>query len=272
MASYENFARVYDTFMDNVPYGEWAGFLTGLLREYGIRDGILLDLGCGTGSLTQILAESGYDMIGVDSSSDMLEIAMEKQEKTPGLPGKILYLLQDIREFELYGTVRAVISGCDSLNYLTREEDLLQAFRLVNNYLDPGGLFLFDMNTVYACETLLADHTFAESREDCSFIWENYYDPVSMLNEYDLTLFLRKDAGTPDRADDRSREELSDGSLYQRYTETHLERAYPLEKVKELLERAGMEYITAFDGYSSEPCTDRSERMLILARERGKKL
>lgn len=272
MASYENFARVYDTFMDNVPYGEWAGFLTGLLREYGIRDGILLDLGCGTGSLTQILAESGYDMIGVDSSSDMLEIAMEKQEKTPGLPGKILYLLQDIREFELYGTVRAVISSCDSLNYLTREEDLLQAFCLVNNYLDPGGLFLFDMNTVYACETLLADHTFAESREDCSFIWENYYDPDSMLNEYDLTLFLRKDAGTPGRADDRSREELSDGSLYQRYTETHLERAYPLEKVKELLERAGMEYITAFDGYSSEPCTDRSERMLILARERGKKL
>ena len=165
-----------------------------------------------------------------------------------------------------------MISSCDSLNYLTREEDLLQAFCLVNNYLDPGGLFLFDMNTVYACETLLADHTFAESREDCSFIWENYYDPVSMLNEYDLTLFLRKDAGTPGRADDRSREELPDGSLYQRYTETHLERAYPLEKVKELLERAGMEYITAFDGYSSEPCTDRSERMLILARERGKKL
>ena len=201
-----------------------------------------------------------------------IQIAMEKQEKTPGLPGKILYLLQDIREFELYGTVRAVISSCDSLNYLTREEDLLQAFCLVNNYLDPGGLFLFDMNTVYACETLLADHTFAESREDCSFIWENYYDPDSMLNEYDLTLFLRKDAGTPGRADDRSREELPDGSLYQRYTETHLERAYPLEKVKELLERAGMEYITAFDGYSSEPCTDRSERMLILARERGKKL
>jgi hypothetical protein len=160
----------------------------------------------------------------------------------------------------------------DAINKNVREEDLLQAFRLVNNYLDPGGLFLFDMNTVYACETLLADHTFAESREDCSFIWENYYDPDSMLNEYDLTLFLRKDAGTPGRADDRSREELSDGSLYQRYTETHLERAYPLEKVKELLERAGMEYITAFDGYSSEPCTDRSERMLILARERGKKL
>ena len=139
-----------------------------------------------------------------------------------------------------------MISSCDSLNYLTREEDLLQAFCLVNNYLDPGGLFLFDMNTVYACETLLADHTFAESREDCSFIWENYYDPDSMLNEYDLTLFLRKDAGTPGRAGDRSREELPDGSLYQRYTETHLERAYPLEKVKELLERAGFLMIHCF--------------------------
>jgi SAM-dependent methyltransferase len=272
MASYENFAAVYDTFMDNVPYRDWAAFLTGRLREYGIHDGILLDLGCGTGSLTQILAEAGYDMIGVDASSDMLEIAAEKQEKTPGMAGRILYLLQDMREFELYGTVRAVISSCDSLNYLTAEEDLLQTFRLVNNYLDPGGIFLFDMNTVYACENLLADHTFAENREDCSFIWENYYDPESMLNEYDLTLFLRADAGTSGLTDDGARERVPDRSLWRRFTETHLERAYSLDQVKKLLERAGMEYIGAFDGYSSRPCTAQSERMLILAREQGKKV
>ena len=255
MASYENFARVYDTFMDNVPYGEWAGFLTGLLREYGIRDGILLDLGCGTGSLTQILAESGYDMIGVDSSSDMLEIAMEKQEKTPGLPGKILYLLQDIREFELYGTVRAVISSCDSLNYLTREEDLLQAFCLVNNYLDPGGLFLFDMNTVYACETLLADHTFAESREDCSFIWDNYYDDDSHINEYDLTIFAKVD---------------KEKELFARSVETHYQRGYTLDEMKGFVEAAGMLFVTAIDADTHEEPSEDSERIYIVAREQGK--
>ena len=253
MASYENFARVYDTFMDNVPYGEWAGFLTGLLREYGIRDGILLDLGCGTGSLTQILAESGYDMIGVDSSSDMLEIAMEKQEKTPGLPGKILYLLQDIREFELYGTVRAVISSCDSLNYLTREEDLLQAFCLVNNYLDPGGLFLFDMNTVYACETLLADHTFAESREDCSFIWENEYRPEEHLNEYDLAVFVREEE-----------------DLFRKYTETHLQRAWSVEEIRSAAEQAGMEFVTVYGACTREVPQPDCERIYVILREQGK--
>ena len=146
MSMYENFARVYDTFMDNVPYEEWSRYLIGLLRREKIEDGLVLELGCGTGSMTQLLSAAGYDMIGVDNSEDMLEIAMEKKTGS-GL--NILYLLQDMREFELYGTVRAVVSVCDSINYITEEEDLLQVFRLVNNYLDPGGIFIFDMNTVY---------------------------------------------------------------------------------------------------------------------------
>ena len=172
MSMYENFARVYDTFMDNVPYEEWSRYLIGLLRREKIEDGLVLELGCGTGSMTQLLSAAGYDMIGVDNSEDMLEIAMEKKTGS-GL--NILYLLQDMREFELYGTVRAVVSVCDSINYITEEEDLLQVFRLVNNYLDPGGIFIFDMNTVYKYQELLGDITIAENREDCSFIWENTY-------------------------------------------------------------------------------------------------
>ena len=120
MDAYTSFASVYDTFMDNIPYKEWAEYLVGLLKEYGIHDGLVLDLGCGTGNMTELLAASGYDMIGIDNAEDMLEIAMEKRAESGH---DILYLLQDMREFELYGTVKAIISICDSINYITEEED-----------------------------------------------------------------------------------------------------------------------------------------------------
>ena len=167
MASYESFARVYDLFMDNIPYEEWCGYLHTLLEKYDVTDGLVLELGCGTGTMTELLADSGYDMIGVDNSADMLEIALEKKEQS----GKdILYLQQDMREFELYGTVRAIVSVCDSMNYITDEADLLEVFRLVNNYLDPGGVFIFDLNTLFKYEQL-GESVIAENREESSFIW-----------------------------------------------------------------------------------------------------
>ena len=187
MSSYENFARVYDLFMDNIPYEEWCGYLTGLLQEYGVTEGLVLELGCGTGNMTRLLANRGYDMIGVDNAPDMLEIAMEKRQAEGQ---DILYLFQDMREFELYGTVKAVVSLCDSMNYILEEEELLQVFRLVNNYLDPGGVFIFDLNTAYKYREVLGEQTIAENREDASFIWDNYYDPDEQINEYDLALFI----------------------------------------------------------------------------------
>ena len=146
MEAYTSFASVYDTFMDNIPYEEWAEYITKLLKEYKIADGLVLDLGCGTGSMTELLAKAGYDMIGIDNAEEMLEIAMEKRAVSGH---DILYLLQDMREFELYGTVRAIVSVCDSINYILEEEELLEVFRLVNNYLDPKGMFVFDFNTTY---------------------------------------------------------------------------------------------------------------------------
>ena len=190
MEAYTSFASVYDTFMDNIPYEEWAEYLSRLLAEYEVTDGIVLDLGCGTGTLTELMAARGFDMIGVDYSEEMLEIAMEKRAES----GRdILYLLQDMREFELYGTVRAVISICDSLNYITEEAELEEVFRLVNNYLDPEGVFIFDFNTVYKYREILGDQTIAESREDCSFIWDNYYYEEEQINEYELSLFLQEE-------------------------------------------------------------------------------
>lgn len=254
MEAYTSFAKVYDTFMDNVPYKEWADYLGKILKEYGIDDGLVLDLGCGTGNMTEMLASSGYDMIGVDNAEEMLEIAMEKKVESGH---DILYLLQDMREFELYGTVRAVISACDSVNYITDDEDLTEVFRLVNNYLDPEGLFVFDFNTEYKYREILGEQTIAEDREECSFIWDNYYDEDERINEYELTLFVR-DEEQP--------------QLYRKYQEEHFQRAYTLERIRHMLTEAGLEYVTAYDDYTKESPHDRSERICVVAREHGKGL
>ena len=209
MEAYTGFAQVYDMFMDNVPYEAWRDYIVRELKKEEIEDGIILDLGCGTGKMTRLLAAEGYDMIGIDLSDEMLMIAREEQTSEDG----ILYLQQDMREFELYGTVRAVVSVCDSMNYILEDEDLLQVFSLVNNYLDPGGIFLFDLNTIYKYENLLAENMICENREEGSFIWENYYDKEEEINEYDLTLFVREE-------DD----------LYRKYEETHFQRAYHIER------------------------------------------
>ncbi len=251
MDAYTSFAAVYDTFMDNIPYEEWSAYLIALLSEYGITDGLVLDMGCGTGSMTELLAGAGYDMIGIDNSEEMLELAIEKREKSDH---DILYLLQDMREFELYGTVRAIVSICDSINYITDEADLLEVFRLVNNYLDPKGVFIFDFNTVYKYREVLGDATIAEDREDCSFIWDNYYYAEEQINEYELSLFIQEDGS----------------DLYRKYQETHLQKAYELEIMKRLVEQAGLEYVTAYDAFTRNAPTAESERIYIIARERGK--
>ena len=250
--SYEGFANVYDTFMDDVPYKEWAAYVMDILREYDIHDGLVLDLGCGTGSMTELLAAAGYDMIGVDLSADMLEIAMDKRTQK-GLD--ILYLQQDMREFELYGTVRAIVSVCDSINYLTSEEELLAVLRLVNNYLDPGGIFIFDMNTPYKYRALLGDSVIAENREECSFIWENTFYEEEAVNEYDLTIFLREENG-----------------MYRKYEETHFQSAFDLSRVKELIREAGMELIAVYDAFTRKLPSPDSERVYFVAREQGKSL
>lgn len=250
MASYESFARVYDLFMDNIPYEEWSVYLHTLLLRYGVSDGLVLELGCGTGSMTELLAGCGYDMIGVDNSVEMLEIAREKQEQSGH---DILYLLQDMREFELYGTVRAVVSVCDSMNYITDEADLLTVFRLVNNYLDPGGVFLFDLNTVYKYEEILGDTVIAENRDESSFIWENWYDADERINEYDLTLFIRRQDG-----------------LYEKYDETHYQKAYEIAAVRRLLEEAGLRVEAVYDAFTMEPPRPDSERVYFVAREQTK--
>ena len=275
MEAYTDFAQVYDEFMDETPYEEWCAFLVGMLGRYGLKEvadedsrllddtyvisdgpneqhlrqerNTILDLGCGTGTLTQLLARKGYDMIGVDNAQEMLQIAMEKRDES-GLD--ILYLLQDMREFELYGTVGAVVSVCDSINYLLEEEEVLRTFKLVHTYLYPGGVFIFDFNTVYKYSQIIGDATIAENREDCSFIWENYYHEAEEINEYDLTIFVR-----------------SKEALFQRFQETHYQRGYRLEQMCRLVEQAGLKILETRDADTREAAGQESERVYIVAKK-----
>ena len=280
--SYSAFAYVYDELMDNVPYDEWAEYLIGLLKENGVPEGLVCELGCGTGQMTRRLAAAGYDMIGIDLSEEMLDVAREQEygsyegeddfeeesadvskEENDTCEPSILYLQQDMREFELYGTVSAVVSICDSMNYMTSDEDLISVFRLVNNYLDKDGVFIFDMNTEYKYKELMGDTTIAENREDVSFIWENLYDEEKRLNEYCLTLFAKVEA----EDDEEENGEIGRTALYEKYEEVHLQRAYPLEEVKRLLQEAGMTFVAAYDVLTHEAPGPECERMYIVARE-----
>lgn len=250
MEAYGKFAQVYDLFMDNVDYEKWADYIEKHLKDQGIEEGLVLDLGCGTGAMTGLLAQKGYDMIGVDNSEEMLAEAMKKKTES-GMD--ILYLLQDMQEFELYGTVRAVVSVCDSLNYITEKEELLEVFRLVNNYLDPKGIFLFDMNTVHKYRDILGDTTIAENRDEGSFIWENSYDPEEKINVYELAVFLPREDG-----------------LYEKCEELHCQKAYEQSEIEELIQKAGMELIAVYDAYTMEPARADSQRLFFIARECGK--
>lgn len=251
MDAYADFAGVYDQLMDETPYEQWCENIVRELAAHGIRDGIVLELGCGTGSMTELLAARGYDMIGVDSSDEMLRVACGKREKSGH---DILYLCQDMRAFELYGTVRAVVSVCDSLNYLLEDGDVEACFRLVNNYLDPGGIFFFDFNTDYKYGTVIGDSVIAENREDCSFIWENYYDAGSGINEYDLTVFVK------------NRETSAGGQeLFSRFQEIHLQRGYTLAQMKRFVELSGLNFVRAYDADTLGKATAESERIYCIA-------
>lgn len=158
-----------------------------------------------------------------------------------------------MREFELYGTVRAVVSVCDSMNYIGTEEELTQVFSLVNNYLDPGGIFLFDLKTPYYFREVMGDCVLAENQEEGSYIWENYYYEEEQVNEYDLTLFVKEPSG-----------------LFRKYQETHYQKAYETETVLHLLKEAGLVPLLVCDADTKEAPAAESERIYIIARESGK--
>lgn len=275
MDCYNSFARVYDELMDNIPYREWACYILELLKEYGVEDGLVAELGCGTGNITELLSEAGYDMIGIDNSEDMLEVANEKKQ----LHGKdsILYLLQDMEEFELFGTVNAIICVCDSINYVTDKAGITEVFRLANNYLEAGGIFICDFKTKHYFRDVVGESVIAEDRDDISFIWDNYYDEEQDINELALSLFVREDVLKRTVADEENAEKNRDGNghtesdggdIYRKYQEYHYQIGLDIEDMKKCVEASGMELVAMYDAFTHEPATDDSERVYVIAREK----
>jgi len=248
---YTGFAYYYDDFMDDVPYDDWTENITGILRAEGIDDGIVCELGCGTGEITERLSGKGYDMIGIDISEDMLSIAREKAAENEN--DSILYLLQDMRNLELFGTVRAFVSVCDSMNYIIKDEDMVEIMKKVNNYLDPGGLFIFDLKSDYYYRTEYADNEFAEEDEDGNIflMWKNHYDEDKRLNSYKIEIDEADESGMPIKT-----------------MEEHVQRAYGIEEICAFIDRAGMEFVKVLDAETMKMPGADCRRYYFIAREK----
>lgn len=246
MAIYKNFAEVYDIFMADIPYQKWAIYIEKIFEKFNYKPKSIVELGCGTGNFTTILSKNGYQITGIDSSCEMLAKAKEKSI-LQNL--NILYLNQDMRKFELHNPVNCILSVCDSINYILEENDLLKVFKLVNTYLNSNGLFIFDINSIYKFESILSNNTFSETTESSAYTLENYYDKEEMINEY-YTNFFIKDKNT---------------SLYNRFEEIHYEKAYSIEKIKELLKKSGLNILGIYDELTFNIPNEKSQRIFFVA-------
>ena len=243
---YITLAQVYDRLMQDVDYPAIADRAEAIFRQFGCAPNLVLDLGCGTGSLVLELAGRGYDMIGVDNSADMLEQAARKARAASR---DVLLLCQDIRAFELYGTVGAILATLDVLNHVTNKQGLRAVFRRVRNYLDPGGLFLFDLNSPFKLSKLLPAQPSYQVAEDITWIWDSAYDRGRRVCTFDLTFFIADDAGT-----------------YRREDEIQEERAWTEQEMRELLAETGLEFLAAYDGWRARKPGPESERLFFVAR------
>ena len=246
MSAYETFASVYDIFMEQVEYDQWLNHIHALWDKYGLQPKTIIDLGCGTGSIALPLAKEGYDVIGVDLSPEMLT---EADHKAMEEGVSIRFACQDMTELELGEEADCILSLCDSMNYLTEEGQLEDAFRSIAQHMKKESLFLFDMNTEYKFKEVLGQNVFGSAEEHAAYIWENDYDEEEKINEYYVSFFIENEEG-----------------LYERIEEFHYERAYSMEEIEEGLQAAGMELVEVMDGYSFDAPHEESERLLFAAR------
>lgn len=241
--AYEAFAGVYDAFNEDADYDALFCHVRSTLQAHGVNDGILADLGCGTGELTLRLAACGYDMIGVDASSEMLSILREKawERQQEG----ILLLCQDLAALDLYGTVRAAVSTFDTLNHIGPLPRLRQAVRRAALFLEPGGLFVFDLNTPYKHEVLLADHVYEIEADDAYCVWRNQYDAAAGCTH----IFI----------------EISYPDLSERDSECFDEYFYTLREIEDVCADAGLRIEQVVDGENFGALRPDSARYLFTA-------
>lgn len=243
--SYSALSEFYDELNAHVDYTRFADFYERIFRKFAIKPEIVLDLACGTGTLTEIMASRGYDMIGIDSSDTMLNIAQNKREKS-GFD--ILYLNQDMSSFELYGTVSAVICSLDSVNHMTDKRDVADCFFNCHMYLDYGGVFIFDVNTPYRLKNTLNGTAAVFETENVYCGVEHSYDAKCRRFYYDMTIFNKMSDGTYERKDD--------------FVE---ERPYEIEELSELLYASGFDKVYVYDDFKMKKPKDNCERAVFVA-------
>lgn len=246
MSRYGAFAEYYDSLTSNVSYDETAKYVADILNENGIKKGILLDLACGTGTMSVQMAKRGYEVIGIDNSPEMLS---EAREKAYEAGEDILFLCQDMCDIDLYGTVECTICLLDSLNHLESEEELLAAFKGVSLFTVPGGLFIFDVNTQYKHKYVLGNNTFVYDNDDVYCVWQNEYDDESKTVEIFLDFFEEENG------------------LYRRSSEYFNECAFSDETIRRLLKEAGFSDVKAYGELSGHAPSETEERIFYVARK-----
>ncbi len=241
--SYGNFAFVYDALTNDVEYSNRCDYLEKIFEKHlNKKPSLVADLGCGTGTVCSLMAKRGYDMIGIDSSDMMLSEAIKKEGSE-----KILYLNQDMTEFELYGTVDVFLSMLDSLNYITSLDELSKVFSLVKNYLNPGGIFVFDINTPYKYEQVLSDNTFVYDQDGIFYVWQNFFD--GEYCDFLIDFFVEKDGS------------------YSRFTEEHTQRCHTFKEILSVIEDAGLSLEGVYDELSFSDPVSTSERIFLVVKK-----
>ncbi len=247
MESYRDFSRLYDSLIiKDVDYKRWADYIFKLFDKYKVTPKLVADLGCGTGSLTCELAERGCEMIGVDQSADMLLLAREKAEKKSL---DIMFLNQDMSKFKLYGSVNAIISSLDCVNYLTRTKQLENLFKQVAFYLEPDGIFIFDVNSKYKMEQILGNNTFTYDSGDIFYVWESRYSKRTKTCEYHLTFFEEKDG------------------VYTRTDEYQRQRLYERDEIERAAAGAGLKIDACYGDLTMRKPSKKCERFFYIIRK-----
>lgn len=244
--SYERFARVYDVLMDNVPYDKWIDRFIEKMDQYEIKGKKVLDVACGTGEFSVRLAEKGFNVTGVDLSEAMLSIAKAKADE---FHVSIPFFHQNMIELDTQGEFDSIVIFCDSLNYLEHEEDVQSTFKRIYEQLKSGGLFMFDVHSVFKMEQVFKNATFADPYEEVSYIWNSFEgeEPYSVAHE--LSFFVKD----------------SETGLYERFEEDHYQRTYPVETFVKWLLEAGFIVKEILADLENEEPTAQTERIMFVA-------
>ncbi len=241
--SYRSFAQVYDVLMDTAPYDKWTQLVLDSIEKYNVPGKEILDLGCGTGTITYQLALKGYELTGVDLSADMLAIARQKTEALP-----VHYFQQNMAKLELNRAFDLVLILCDALNYLDSKEKVLKTFNKVYEHLNNNGMLLFDVHSPYKMTHLFGNETFTYQSEDVSYIWECIQDDLRV--QHDLTLFIKRE-----------------DALHERHYETHIQTTFSIEEYDAMLAKAGFTVLDVFADFTLEAPNEKSERIFFLAKK-----